>query len=518
MEGKPSRGGGLNRWLGGVERLGNRLPHPVTLFVLLSVGIVALSAVCAALGVSAVGETVSGGELVEARVEVRSLLTWEGLTWMLTSAVENFTGYAPLGTVLVAMLGVGVAEQSGVIHAALRSAVRLTPKALVTPAVVFLGVLSNIATDAGYVVLIPLGAMVFRACGRHPLAGLAAAFAGVSGGFSANLIVGTLDPMLAGITQSAAEMVDGDYAVAVTGNWYFMIVSTFLITAVGTVITDKVVEPRLGPPPRETAGGEDTGLLQLERRERLGLRRAGLVTLSFVALVVLACLPADSFFRNEAGQLVGTPTPPLIDSTIVLITLLFFLPGVVYGLTAGTFQGEKDVCEALGRSMSAMGGYIALAFAAAQFIAYFAYTRLGTVLAIAGASLFRRAGIGLVPLLVLFVLFSAVLNLLMGSASAKWNILAPVFVPLFMLMGYTPELAQLAYRIGDSCTNVITPLMSYFAMIVVCARRYDPKAGIGTLTATMLPYSAAFLISWTLLMLLWVLAGLPIGPGTGIFL
>ena len=514
---KDKRGDSLyTRWLNGIERVGNALPHPVFLFALLGLGVVALSAVCAALGVSATGELVAGGEMTVTTVQAVSLLTREGLAYMFSHAVDNFTGYAPLGMVLVAMLGVGVAEQSGLMDAALKRAVQVTPGKLITPAIVFLGVMSNIASDAGYVVLIPLGAMVFRACGRHPLAGLAAAFSGVSGGFSANLMVGMLDPMLAGISQTAAGMIDPNYRVSVVGNWYFLLVSTFLITLLGTIVTDRVVEPRLEAFSGQVRGEENSALAVLSERERRGLRLAGWSALLFLAAVGAACLPANSFFRGEDGALLGNS--PLMDSVVPLVALLFFIPGVVYGRTAGVFRGEREICDALGSAMSSMGTFLALAFVSAQFINYFSYTRLGTILALAGAGFFRRVEIGLIPLTVIFVLFSAFMNLFLGSASAKWNILAPVFVPMFMLLGYTPELCQLAYRIGDSCTNLITPLMTYFAVIVVFARKYDPKAGIGTLTATMLPYSLCFLAGWTLLLILWLAAGLPIGPGTGLYL
>ena len=511
-QGKPSA---YDRWLNGIERVGNALPHPITLFALLALAVVVLSAVCAVAGVSATGELVVGGELTETTVEAVSLLTGEGLRYIFTSAVTNFTTYAPLGMVLVAMLGVGVAEQSGLIGALLKRTVQVTPRRLITPVIVFLGVVSNIASDAGYVVLIPLGAMVFRAYGRHPMAGLAAAFAGVSGGFSANLIVGTLDPMLAGISETAATIIDPTYKVSVMGNFYFLFVSTFLITILGTIITDKVVEPRLA-----ACGGheleEDDSLRELTDGERKGLRWAGVATLVFVAVIVAACIPRNSFFRNAQGELLGNT--PLIDSIVLLIALLFLIPGVAFGMKAGTFRGEKDVCDALGKSMASMGSFLALAFVSAQFINYFNYTKLGTILALAGANFFQSVNVGLIPLMVIFVLFSAFMNLFMGSASAKWNILAPVFVPMFMLMGYRPELCQLAYRIGDSCTNLITPLMTYFAVIVVFAKKYDKDAGIGTLTATMLPYSICFLVFWTLMMIVWLWAGLPIGPGVGIYL
>jgi len=504
-----------NRCLNGIERVGNGLPHPVVLFAIFALAIVVISAVCAALGVSATGNLVSGGELKETTVTAVSLLTKEGLAYMFTTAVNNFTTYAPLGMVLVAMLGVGVAEQSGMINTLLKNVVRVTPKMLLTPMMVFLGVMSNVASDSGYVILIPLGAMVFRACGRHPIAGLAAAFAGVSGGFSANLVVGTLDPLLAGITQAAVSIIDPSYEVQVMGNYFFMCASTVLLTILGTIITDKVVEPRLGTYSGELEGAEDESLITVTDKEKKGLRNAGIAALIFVGLIVAACIPADSFFRNADGQLLGKT--PLIDSIVVLIALLFFVPGVTYGLTVGTFKDNKDVANSMSKAMASMGSFLALAFVSAQFIKYFEYTKLGTIIALAGASFLESINIGLVPLAVIFVIFSAFMNLFMGSASAKWNILAPVFVPMFMLLGYSPELCQLVYRIGDSCTNIITPMMTYYAVIIMFAQRYDKKAGIGTITATMLPYSVCFLICWSIFMIIWLTLGLPIGIETSLF-
>jgi len=515
MSNKPEKKGSwLTRTLNGIERVGNALPHPVTLFAMFALAIVVISAICAAMGVSATGNLVSGGELKETTVTAVSLLTKEGLAYMFTSAVNNFTTYAPLGMVLVAMLGVGVAEQSGMIDSLLKRTVKSTPKALLTPMIVFLGVMSNIASDAGYVILIPLGAMMFHACGRHPIAGLAAAFAGVSGGFSANLLVGTLDPLLGGITQAAVDILDPAYEVQIMGNYIFMCASTFLITILGTIITDKVVEPRLGKF-TDTVEGEDHTLMEVTDIQKKGLRNAGIAALIFVAAIVIMCIPADSFFRNDKGELLGST--PLVNSLIVLIALLFFIPGVTYGKTVGKFKTDKEVAGAMAKAMADMGSFLALAFVSAQFINYFSYTKLGTIIALSGASALKSANIGLIPLMVIFVLFSAFMNLFMGSASAKWNILAPVFVPMFMLLGYSPELCQLAYRIGDSCTNVITPLMTYYAVIIIFAQKYDKKAGIGTITATMLPYSLCFLVAWTILLIIWLSIGLPIGINTPLF-
>lgn len=506
-----------NRWLNGIEVIGNRLPHPIALFAMLAAAVVVFSAICAALGVSATGELIVDGELKETTVTAVSLLSKEGLTFMLSNVVSNFTSYAPLGIVLIAMLGVGVAEQSGLINTLLKSAVKVTPEKLITPMVVFLGVMSNIASDAGYVILIPLGAMIFRVYGRHPMAGLAAAFAGVSGGYSANLLVGSLDPMLAGISQTAASIIDPGYEVAVMGNYYFLIVSTFLITVLGTVVTDRIVEPRLEAFSGEVHGEEDHSLRQVTELEKRGMRNAGIAALLYVLVVAAACIPKTSFLKNENGELFGNPTSLFLNSIVVLITFLFLIPGVVYGKTVKTFTRESGACDAMSRSLGSMGSFLALAFVSSQFINYFSYTKLGTILALSGANFFRQIKIGLIPLMVFFVVFSAFMNLFMGSASAKWNILAPVFVPMFMLLGYSPELCQLAYRIGDSCTNIITPMMTYFAVIITFAQRYEKKAGIGTITATMIPYSVVFLMGWTVLLVIWLLLKFPIGIGAGLY-
>lgn len=574
----------FGRFLNLVEAVGNRLPHPITMFALFALAIVLLSGILSALGVFAVGEVIDSRtlEASEETVTVVSLMNREGLAYMLTHMVSNFTGFAPLGVVLVTMLGVGFAEGSGYLEALLKKAVSVTPEAVVTPMLIFLGVMSNVASDVGYVVLIPLGAVIFMAYGRHPMAGIAAAFAGVSGGFSANLLIGTLDPMLAGISTESAQMVSPGYVVEASANWYFMIVSTFLIVGLGTYVTDRIVEPRLrahmekdaaGKPdnaagrtdsqatgqsdnaigctgnhaagqsdnaigrtgnhaagkPDNTAGhsgnhaaghignhpAAQTSNPAMDPRERRALRRANATFFFLVAALVLLAAPGNSFLRNPATKSLLSASP-LMDGLIVIIALLFFVPSVVYGRTVGTYQGEKDVCAQLGKNMEAMGGYIALSFAAAQFINYFNYTRLGTILALKGAEFLGNGRIPGPFLMILFILLAAVINLFMGSASAKWTILAPVFVPMFMLLGYSPELTQVAYRIGDSCTNLVTPLMSYFAMIVVFAKKYDRDSGIGTLISTMVPYSVLFLIGWSLLLLLWMSAGLPLGPGAAL--
>lgn len=503
-----------NRWLNTIERIGNRLPHPIALFAIFSIALVVISAICSAFNVSVTGELIVNGTLQETTVSSVSLLTKEGLTFMLTNAVTNFTTYAPLGMVLVAMLGVGVAEQSGLINTMLKSAVKITPAKWITPAVVFLGVISNIASDAGYVILIPLGAMIFRAYGRHPMAGFAAAFAGVSGGYSANLLIGSLDPLLAGITQAAVSEIDPNYEVSVMGNYYFLFVSTFLITILGTFVTNKIVEPRLGKYDSSLLTQEDDSLTSISANEKKGLRNAAIVAFSFILLVILACILPNSFLKNANGAIFGNPTSPFLSGIVILIALLFLLPGIAYGKTVEVFTKENGVCQALSKSMSSMGSFLALAFVASQFINYFNYTKIGTIIALAGSNILNKLNIGLIPLMIIFVLFAAFMNLFMGSSSAKWNILAPVFVPMFMQLGYSPELCQLAYRIGDSSTNIITPMMTYFAVILTFAQRYDKKASVGTITATMIPYSIVFLIGWTVMLIAWLILGLPLGIGT----
>jgi aminobenzoyl-glutamate transport protein len=301
------------------------------------------------------------------------------------------------------------------------------------------------------------------------------------------------------------------------GNYWFIFASTFLITILGTIITDKIVEPRLGKYTGEVHGEEDLSLTTITDVEKKGLRNAGIATLIYIAVIAIAMIPEGSFLRNENGQIFGSPASPFVNGIVTLITFLFMIPGAVYGRTVGTFTKDNGVCNAMSKAMSTMGSFLALAFVSSQFINYFNYTKLGTIIALTGASFFKSANIGLIPLVIIFVLFSAFLNLFMGSASAKWNILAPVFVPMFMLLGYSPELCQLAYRIGDSSTNLITPLMTYFAVIIVFAQKYDKKAGIGTLTATMLPYSLTFLVCWTIFFVLWLTVGLPIGIDANIF-
>ena len=493
--------GWIDKSLAFIEALGNKLPDPITLFFILSVVVILVSAIAASLQISVVNP--ADGKTISAV----SLLTPDGVRQIFTEAVENFTGFKPLGIVLVAMLGVGVAEYTGLLSALLRQLVLIAPAKFVCPVVVFTGIISNVASDAGYVVLVPLGALIFLAYKRHPLAGLAAVFAGVSGGFSANLIISSLDPLLAGLSQSAAQLIKPEYQVTATANYYFMVVSTFLITGIGWFVTEKIVEPRLGRYEQE----EETQIQQLTSTEKKALRRAGYALLVFIAFISALVLPSQGILRDPK---IFTIIPsPFINSIVFIITLLFLITGIVYGKVSGSITSDKDVAKAMSNSMSAMGYYIVLAFFAAQFIAYFSWSNLGIIMAVNGANFLKSTGLTGVPLLILFIFVSLVLNLFVGSASAKWAIMAPVFVPMFMLVGYSPELIQAAYRIGDSTTNIITPLMPYLPIVLAFGQKYDKNLGLGTLISLMLPYSIAFLLGWLILFVIWFVFGLPWGPG-----
>lgn len=502
----------LGRFLALIERGGNALPHPGTLFFLFALAMIVLSELALRSGISAVhpktGETVTPV----------SLLTLAGLQRILKETVTNFTGFAPLGTVLVALLGIGIAESSGLIGVAMRKLVLSAPRRLLTAVIVFAGVMSNMASEIGYVLLVPLAALIFQAAGRHPIAGMAAGFAGVSGGYSANLLLGTVDPLLSGLTQEAARIVQPDALVNPACNYYFMLVSTFLLTLVGTLVTERIVEPRLGPWQRggEGAGGAamkgaEEALRPLDAHERRGLLAALWVTLALAGLVLLGTLPARGFLRDpDTGDLLHSP---LMSGIVPLIFIAGALAGLAYGLAARTIRSDSDVMAGMAKSMQSLGGYLVLVFFAAQFVKYFEWTKLGLIFAVKGAEALEASGLGGTPILVAFILLSAGVNLFMGSASAKWALMAPVFVPMFLLLGYPPEATQCAYRIGDSCTNVISPMMTYFALIIAFFQRYDAKAGIGTLVATMLPYSLSFLLTWSLLFGFWLELGLPFGPG-----
>jgi aminobenzoyl-glutamate transport protein len=501
--------GAIDRFLDIVERVGNALPDPTTLFALLALAVVVLSGIAAQFDLSVAHPTT--GKLIEPV----SLLSVDGLHRILTQLVTNFTSFAPLGTVLVAMIGIGVAEVSGLIGSIMRMIVLKSPRALLTPVVVFCGVMSNAASEVGYILLVPLAALIFQAAGRHPVLGLTAAFAGVSGGYSANLVLGTIDPLLAGLSQEAARIIDPAYVVSPAANYYFMVVSTFLITGLGWWVTERLVAPRLAAMQPAEAGSAATGsddlVKPLSAQERRGLRFATVAFIVLTALLLWGLVPADGFLREPGtGSVLHSP---FLKGIVALIFFYGVGLGIAYGVGAGTVKSDRDVIRGMNQQMSTLGGYMVLVFFAAQFVAFFNWTNLGLIFAVEGAEFLKSAGLTQIPLMLSFILLAATINLAMGSASAKWALMAPVFIPMFMLLGYPPEVTQAAYRVGDSVTNVISPMMSYFALIIAFVQRYLAKAGIGTLVSLMLPYSVTFLIGWSMLFVAWLLLGWPVGPG-----
>ncbi len=550
--------GGMQRFLSFIEGVGNKLPHPTVLFICLTVVILILTAVMSAFGVTSETATGSypinnliGNDTVDIQNPRNGQVTAtyiNGWQYIFGTLTPNFVNFAPFGMVVVIMIAIGVAEHSGLISAAIRKLVVSVPARLVTPTVVFAGVMANIAADAGYFVLIPLGPLVFWGLGRHPLAGLAAAFAGVSGGFSANLVVTSLDPLLGGFTQPAAAIGDGllgtDFADTMniaTMNYYFLVLSTFLVVIVGTFVVERIVEPHLGQyePPQDAEVPEMAD--QVSQAENKALRRAGIALLAYVAVVVwtavpvdsdipllgvfsVASLPAETVAGLEAryGSVSFTHAP--LFSTQIIVSLLFFffvVPGVAYGRAIGNFTSASLVVYAMEDAARSMASFIVMVFFMAQFIAYFNASNIGVWIAMQGVALLEylpaESFAGVVVLIFGFVVLSGFINLFMGSASAKWAILAPVFVPVMMTVGVTPAATQMLYRIGDSSTNIITPLMTYFAFVITIGAKYRPGFGIGSLVSLMLPFSIAFLLAWTVMFLIWAVAGLPIGPGSGIF-
>lgn len=564
----------FTRFLDFVEWLGNLLPHPVTLFALFALGVILLSGVADWLGWSAPDPRPKGaaGRAPGGIIEPVSLLTGDGLRMIVENMVRNFTGFAPLGVVLVALLGVGVAEHSGLISAVVRGIVLkaasykplershsfqvilrsksgavmdlflrvysllflpfrftgywikhlltpvfnfvLTPKNLVTIAICFSAVVSNTASEMGYVVLVPLAAVIFHSMGRHPLAGLACAFACVSGGYSANLLIGTIDPLLAGLTQEAANLIDPTYEVHAAVNYYFMFISTFLITATGTFVTLKIVEPKLGKFDESMAMedlSKDVSMDPLSDKEIRALKWTGVTVVLMFGLLAMTIVPENGVLRNpETGEMLNSP---FLRGIVTFIFICFMIPGYVYGRLTGSMKSDRDVIKGMAGAMSTLGLYIVIVFFAAQFVAYFGWSNLGQIFAVKGAQFLQDMGMTGPIIFVGFILISGSVNLMLGSASAQWAVTAPIFVPMLMIVGYSPEVIQAAYRIGDSVTNIITPMMSYFGLILAFANKYDKNLGIGTIISMMLPYSIFFLIGWIALFYLWVFGlGMPVGP------
>ena len=544
--GKP---GAIERTLDVIERVGNKVPHPAIMFLALVVGVIGLSQVLAWVGVSATYEVIEppaqpaeveyvGGSTLPAEilpaeppdaedyepvtrtVEIEGLLTVEGVRFLFTSFVSNFMGFTAMGIILIVMIGVGVAERSGLIAALIRKLVAASSPAALTYIIVFLGIISSVASDAGYLVLIPLGAAAFKSVGRHPLAGMAAAFAGVAGGFGVNLLITPTDAVLTEITNESIGLIDPNLTIDLTANLWFGIGSTILLTVLLGIMTARVVERRLGTYDPSVAPEADATQIQAAddapeispEAERRGLRLSGIFTLvALVAITLLTVLPGAPLRDPETGSIIGTS--PFMDSLIPIISILFLTAGLGFGRGAGTLKTNDEVIEAVTTSWAGLAGLLLLFLLIAQFIAYFNYSNMPEVAAVKLGDLIERVDIGAGWLLVIAIGITLVVGIIIPQAIAKWALLAPIFIPLFMRLGVEPETVLAAYRVGDSPMNIVTPIMAYFPLIVVFAARYDRRSGIGTVIALMLPYFLALAVVWTAFFVAWYLLGLPWGLG-----
>ncbi|XXF76209.1 AbgT family transporter [Myxococcaceae bacterium GXIMD 01537] len=500
---------GMEKLLDTIERVGNKVPHPAIIFVSLILIVLVLSHIFYLMGTSVTYQSINPEthKVEEVTTTARSLLTAEGLRFMFAGVIDNFMSFTAVGVIIVAMLGVGVAESAGLVSALIRKLVLIAPRKALTYILVFVGILSSIAADAGYLVLIPLGAAAFLTVGRHPLAGLAASFAGVAAVFTVNILIKPLDGILTGITNDAIHLLDPSRSIDLTANFWFSVASVLMLTVVVSLITEKVIEPRLGTYTGEKPSEESGGLSPAESR---GLKFAAWGVLGVVVVFALLTIPSGAPLRNpETGALVGDS--PFMSGLIVAVTILFLVAGVTYGIGAGTIKSTVDVTTAMEKAVGSLASLIFLLFIISQFIAFFTYSNMATLAAVKVGDILEEAGLGALPLLIGFVVVVSVLDLIMTGAIPKWAIFAPVFVPLLMRLNVDPAAVLAAYRVGDGPFNAVSPLNAYFALIVTFAHKYQKDAGVGTVVALMLPYVVTVFIVWIALLAAWQILGLPWG-------
>ncbi|KES21200.1 MULTISPECIES: AbgT family transporter [unclassified Pseudomonas] len=495
----------MQRFFNAIERAGNKLPHPVVLFAWLCLGVVLLSWALAASGVSGVHPKT--GDLVT----VRSLVSGEGLVFALTSVVRNFVSFPPLGAVLVILLTIGVADKTGLVGALMQVSVMKAPRYLTTFVIFLVGMCSHVAADAAFVILIPLSAMIFQATGRNPLVGAVTGFVAVGAGYDASLLITPTDVILSGITTSAAQTIDPAAYVSPIDNYYFVACSAVLLSVIGAFIIERIVEPLAGP----YRGSVVVDIQPISARELKGLKRAGWAALVLAALVLAAVLPAGSPLRNAEGGLVPSP---FLTSAVAVFAIFFLVLGWVYGRSVGKIGDARDAIGFMAEAIKELAPTLVLFFAISQFLAWFKWTHLGEWIAVGGSHLLDSSGFGGIPLVLAFLGLVTLMNLFITSGSAQWSLMAPIFVPMLMLVGFEPAFVQAAYRIADSSTNIVTPMSPYFSLCLAFLQRYQKDAGIGTLASMTIPVALGFLLCWTLFLILWMELGLPIAPGVGLYL
>ena len=510
-----SQKGMLDRILDAIERVGNKLPDPITLFLGLAVVVVLVSWLCSALGVQALNPATNE------MVTTQNLFSVWGLQYLWTNVITNFSGFAPLGMVLVAVIGSTAAEKSGFLVALMERFLGKSKGWIVTMVIMFLGINLNIAGDAGFIVLPPLAAILYMSIGRHPLLGLYAGYASVAAGFCANIALGLADALAYGFTEAAAKMIDPSYSASIAINWYFLITSCILLTVTGTVVVEKVMVHRFHITAAELAQYDfDEEAANITPIQRKGLRMAGVAFLVFVIVMLLLSLPLfgpTAILADETGSITSS-NAPFTKGIVFMVSLGLLVPGVAYGVTIGKYRSDKDLWVDISQGFAEMGNYIFMCFFISIFTNFFSVSNLGTILAISGANGLQAIGFKGIPLLIGLILVSCFVNLFIGSASAKWAILAPVFVPMMMLLGYDPAITQVVYRIGDSITNPLSPLFTYMPVVLGFARKYDKNVGLGTVIANMIPFSCSFAVVWIIQVIIWVSLNLPLGPGGGIYL
>ena len=515
MKEEKAKKGLLDRILDTIERVGNRLPDPITLFLGMAIVVVLISWLCSALWAKALNPATNE------MVEVKNLFSVYGLQYLWSNVITNFSGFAPLGMVLVAVIGSSVSEKSGFLVALMERFLGGAKGWIVSMVIIFLGINLNIAGDAGFIILPPLSAILYMSIGRSPMLGLYVAFASVAAGFCANVLLGLSDALAYGFTEAAAQMIDPNYSASIAINWYFLIVSCIILTIAGTILTEKVMVHRFPVTKEELAQYDfDEDAANLSPVQKKGLKVAGIAFLIYLAVVLLLSLPIFGETAILAGS-DGTITAsdaPFTKGIVFTVTLALMIPGIAYGVAIGKYKNDKDVWADISQGFSEMGNYIFMCFFISIFTNFFSVSNLGTVLAITGANGLQSIGFEGIPLMIGLIIVACFVNLFIGSASAKWAILAPVFVPMMMLMGYDPAITQAVYRIGDSITNPLSPLFTYMPVILGYARKYDHKAGLGSVIANMIPFSVTFAIVWIIQVIVWVSLNLPLGPGGGIYL